>query len=90
MMSLQYYTYHSIHRVRSRVLVVVFTTIYVYNIIDAVPGIYMYYDTRMGRACIGVIGTTGVHELTDCLLYFISIAVSSTEPPRTHQLGNPR
>ena len=65
MTSLQYYTYHSIHRARSSVIVVVYTTMYVYNIIDSVLGIYMYYDTCMGHACICVIGTMGTLELAD-------------------------
>ena len=51
-------------------LVVVYTTMYVYNIIDTVPGIYMYCDTCVEYACINVIGTTGVPELADCLLIY--------------------
>ena len=81
MMSLQYYTYHSIHRV---VYMYLCTTtmyiVYVYSIIDAVPRTYMYYDTCMGHACMHkrLIGTTGVPELADCLLlYFVNLASSS-------------
>ena len=49
---------------------------YVYSIIDAVPHIYMYYDTCMGHACISFIRMMGVPELADRLLmYFVSLAI---------------
>ena len=61
-------------------LVVVNTTMYAYyNITDPVPGIYMYYDSCMGHACMHAkrYGTTGVPELPDSLLlYFVSMARS--------------
>ena len=42
-------------------------TMYMYNIIDTVPGIYICYGICMGHACISVIVTTGVPEFTDRL-----------------------
>ena len=63
MMSLLYYTRYSTYHIIYTELVHV-ATVYVYN---AVSGIYMYYGTCMGHACISVIVTTGVPEHADCL-----------------------
>ena len=65
-------------------LVVVYTIKYVY-VYDTVPAWYIH-DTCMGHACLSVVRVTGVPELADYLLYFVSLASSSTHHERVNQV----